>query len=45
MKNIFYSENIHYAYDLYGTDLYVEAYLEPSRTSAVELLQENYKKA
>ena len=25
--------------------VYAEAYFEPSRTSAVELLRENYKKA
>ena len=48
-KKIFYRENIHYAYNFYGADLYVivyaEAYLEPSRTSTVVLLWENYIKA
>ena len=39
-KNIFYSENIHYAYKFYGTDLYVSVcnVFRTSRTSVVELL-------
>ena len=47
-KKIFCSKNIQYAYNFYGTDLYVnvlEAYLEPSPTSSVVPLWENHKKA
>ena len=33
------------AYNFYGTDLYVEAYVEPSRTSTVELLCKNHERA
>ena len=47
-KKLFYSENIQYAYSFYGTELYPpvwKMYAEPCRTSMVEPLCENHKKA
>ena len=47
-KSVFYSKNIQYAYNFYGTELYV-MYVnvcggEPSRTSMAEFLCKNRKK-
>ena len=47
-KSVFYSKDIQYAYHFYETDLYVNIcrnIFRTSRTSIVELLCKNHKKA